>query len=87
MFRSQLILHDKVREAFEQSLRLAREAGYLKGKRGMRVTMDTTYILSRGTVKDTYNLLPDGIVKFMRALAVVEGVQLRRWAKTRGYQR
>ena len=42
MFRAQLILHDKVREVFEQSLRLAREAGYLKGKRGMRAALDTT---------------------------------------------
>ena len=50
VFRAQLILHDKVREVFEQSLRLARERGYLKGKRGMRVAMDTTYILGRGAV-------------------------------------
>ena len=28
VFRAQLILHDKVREVFEQSLRLARGAGY-----------------------------------------------------------
>ena len=54
VFRAQLIVHDKVREVFEQSLRLAREAGYLKRGRGMRVAMDTTYILGRGTVKDTY---------------------------------
>ena len=75
VFRAQLILHDKVREVFEQSLRLAREAGYLKGKRGMRVAMDTTYILGRGAVKDTYTIgLADGIVKLMRALAAVEGV-------------
>ena len=30
VFRAQLILHDKVREVFESSLRLARESGYLK---------------------------------------------------------
>ena len=87
VFRAQLILHDKVREVFEQSLRLAREAGYLKGKRGMRVAMDTTYILGRGAVKDTYNLLADGIVKLMRALAAVEGVPVRRWAEAHGYKR
>ena len=87
VFRAQLILHDKVREVFEQSLRLAREAGYLKGKRGMRVAMDTTYILGRGAVKDTYNLLADGIKKLMRALAAVEeDVPVRRWAETHGYQ-
>ena len=87
VFRAQLILHDKVREVFEQSLRLAREAGYLKGKRGMRVAMDTTYILGRGAVKDTYNLLADGIVKLMRAVAAVEGVPVRRWAEAHGYKR
>ena len=87
VFRAQLILHDKVREVFEQSLRLAREAGYLKGKRGMRVAMDTTYILGRGAVKDTYNLLADGIVKLMRVLAAEEGVPVRRWAEAHGYQR
>ena len=87
VFRAQLILHDKVREVFEQSLRLAREAGYLKGKRGMRVAMDTTYILGRGAVKDTYNLLADGIVKLMRALATVEDVPVRRWAEAHSYKR
>ncbi len=87
VFRAQLILHDKVSEVFEQSLRLAREAGYLKGKRGMRVAMGTTYILGRGAVKDTYNLLADGIVMLMRALSAVEGVPVRRWAEAHGYQR
>ena len=87
VFRAQLILHDQVREVFEQSLRLAREQGYLKRGRGMRVAMDTTYILGCGAVKDTYNLLADGIVKLMRALAAVEGVQLRRWAETHDYKR
>ena len=86
VFRAQLILHDKVREVFEQSLRLAREQGYLKRKRGMRVAMDTTYILGRGAVKDTYNLLADGIVKLMRALAALEDVPMRRWADTHGYK-
>ena len=53
----------------------------------MRVAMDTTYILGRGAVKDTYNLLADGIVKLMRALSAVEGVPLRRWAEAHGYKR
>ena len=41
-------------------MRLARESGYLK-KRGMRVALDTTNILGRGAVKDTFNLLADGM--------------------------
>ena len=87
VFRAQLILHDKVRQVFEQSLRLAREQGYLKRGRGMRVALDTTYILGRGAVKDTYNLLADGIVKLMRALAAVEDVPVVQWAEARGYKR
>ena len=43
MFRAQLILHDKVREVFESSLRLARQSGYLK-KRGMRVALDRHHL-------------------------------------------
>ena len=64
VFRAQLILHGKVREVFESSLRLARESGYLK-RRSMKVALDTTNILGRGAVKDTYNLLADGIVKLL----------------------
>ena len=86
VFRAHLILHDKVREVFEGSLRLARESGYLKG-RGMRVALDTTNILGRGAVKDTCNLLADGIVKLLRALAVVEQAPVREWAQARGYER
>ena len=78
--RAQLILHDKVREVFESSLRLARESGYLK-RRGMRVALDTTNILGGGAVKDTYNLLADGIVKLMRALAAVAKIDVREWAE------
>ena len=43
VFRAQLILHDKVREVFERSLRLAREKGYLRQVRERRVSLDTTY--------------------------------------------
>ena len=86
MFRAQLILHDKVREVFESSLRLARQSGYLK-KRGMRVALDTTYILGRGAVKDTYNLLADGIVKLLRALAAVANIAVEEWAEVQGYER
>ena len=86
MFRAQLILHGKVREVFECSLRLARESGYLK-KRSMRVALDTTNILGRGAVKDTYNLLADGIVKLMRALVDMEQTSIKEWAKAQGYGR
>ena len=83
LFRAQLILHEKVREVFEGSLRLARQSGYLK-KRGMRVALDTTYILGRGAVKDTYNLLADGIVKLLRVLAAMANIAAGNGPKARG---
>ena len=86
VFRAQLILHGKVREVFESSLRLARESGYLK-KRSMKVALDTTNILGRGAVKDTCNLLADGIVKLLWALAAVEKSTAKEWAKAQGYKR
>ncbi len=86
VFRAQLILHDKVREVFESSLRLARESGYLK-KRSMRVALDTTNILGRGAVKDTCNLLADGIVQLLRTLAAVEKITVKEWGKAQGYGR
>ncbi|CAI8013363.1 hypothetical protein GBAR_LOCUS8487, partial [Geodia barretti] len=86
VFRAQLILHDKVREVFESSLRLARESGYLK-KRSMKVALDTTNILGRGAVKDTCNLLADGIVQLLRTLAAVEKITVKEWGKAQGYGR
>ena len=86
VFRAQLILHGKVREVFESSLRLARESGYLK-KRSMKVALDTTNILGRGAVKDTCDLLADGIVKMLWALAAVEKSPAKEWAKAQGYKR
>jgi transposase len=85
-FRAQLVLKDEMREVFERSLAYAREAGYLK-KRKLKVVLDTTYILGRGAVKDTYNLLADGIRQVMRAMAVAEGRDVEAWAEEQGLSR
>ena len=53
----------------------------------MKVALDTTNILGRGAVRDTYNLLADGIVKLLRALSQVEGISVGKWAKAQGYGR
>ena len=84
VFRAQLILHDRVREIFESSLRIAQQSGYLT-RRSMKVALDTTNILGRGAVRDTYNLLAEGMVKLLRAQ--VEGISVGKWAKARGYER
>ena len=85
LFRAHLILHEKVRAVFQRSLRFARQTGYLKGHR-MKAALDTSYILGRGAVKDTYNLLADGIVQVVRALAALDGVKTQEWANQRGLE-
>ncbi|MDP6494825.1 MAG: IS1182 family transposase, partial [Dehalococcoidia bacterium] len=85
LFRARLVLHDKVREIFQRSLEVARQSGYLKGRR-MKVALDTTNILGRGAVKDTYNLLADGIVQLVRALAKVDSSKAKEWAGREGFE-
>jgi len=85
LFRAHLILHEKVQEVFQRSLQFARESGYLKGRR-MKVALDTTNILGRGAVKDTYNLLADGIVQLVRALSKVNGKKAKEWANRQGLE-
>ena len=58
LFRSQLIQNEKMRTIFRRSLETAKESGYLKPRK-LRVVLDTSNILGRGAVKDTYNLLAD----------------------------
>ena len=86
LFRAHLILHDKVRCVFQRSLQFARKTGYVKGRR-MKAALDTSYILGRGAVKDTYNLLSDGIIQVVRALAMLDGAKVEEWAKERGFER
>lgn len=86
LFRAQLVLHEGMRAIFQKSLDYARQTGYLK-KRKMKVALDTSYILGKGAVKDTYNLLADGIVKLARVLAAGEGDEPEDWARERGLSR
>ena len=86
LFRAQLILKDKMRAVFVRSLELAKQSGYLKARR-LKVILDTTYILGRGAVKDTYNLLGDGIQQLCRALAAAQGQELEAWVQAHEFQR
>ena len=79
LFRAQLIEHEQVRAIFRRSLAFAREVGYLRGRQ-VTAALDTSYILGRGAVKDTYNLLADGIVQLLRALAARDGEAPEEWA-------
>ena len=86
LFRAQLILKEKLGMVFRQSLSYAREQGYLKSRR-LRAVLDTTNILGRGAVKDSYNLLADGIRQLMRGLAETETVTVEQWAHQQGMER
>jgi hypothetical protein len=86
LFRAHLVLHDHVRAVFERSLWFARETGYLKSRK-IKAVLDTSYIIGRGAVKDTYNLLSDGIVALARALAQHEGQEAETWASACGLSR
>ncbi|MFZ2090061.1 MAG: IS1182 family transposase [Desulfobaccales bacterium] len=85
LFRAQLILKEKMRAVFTRSLEYAQQTGYLKARR-LRVILDTTAILGRGAVKDTYNLLGDGIQQLCRALAAAQGQELEIWVQGHGFQ-
>lgn len=86
LFRAHLVLHERVRAIFQRSLSFARQTGYLR-KRKIKVALDTSNILGRGAVKDTYNLLADGIVKLTGALASGAGEKPKAWASEQGLSR
>ena len=80
MFRAQLLFHDHLRLPFERSLELARKSGILKSGGKLRLAVDTTNILGRGAVRDTYNLVADGILAVTRLLAKASGKPVEKWA-------
>jgi len=86
LFRAHLVLHEGAQRVFERSLEVARERGLMK-KGKMKVALDTSAILGRGAVKDTYNLLADGIVKLAKALAGITGSEPGVWAREKGLTR
>jgi hypothetical protein len=86
LFRARLVLHQRVRAVFEQSLAFARQTGFFRAGK-IKVVLDTSYILGRGAVKDTYNLLADGIGQVIRALAALAGRQPEEWAQEHDLER
>jgi transposase len=89
-FRAQLIVHDQTRAIFRRSLEVAKRRGVWKKGRApderqhIKLALDTTHILGRGAVKDTYNMLADGIVQVLRAFASLTGCELTELAEEVG---
>src|SRR3954466_13555594 len=90
-FRAQLLVHQEQAGVFRASREGAKRRGEFRTQSGeqrkLKVALDTTTILGRGAVKDTYNLLGDGIVKLARVLAQLSGQALAAWAAAQGYGR
>ena len=86
LFRSQLILNEKMRAVFQRSLEIGKETGYFKPRK-LRVVLDTSKILGRGAVKDTYNLLADGVRKLTRTLAKAAHQSVKEWIGQNGFDR
>ncbi len=59
-FRAQLVLHEATGQIFDRGIEACRAAGLLQ-RTTLSAAIDTTPILGRGAVRDTYNLVSDGI--------------------------
>lgn len=89
-FRAQLVLHERQAAIFQESLKWVRtraRQGALGKNKQVRLALDTTAILGRGAVKDTYNLLGDGIALAVEALAAQAGEEVAAWAEREGFSR
>ena len=64
VFRARLLCHQKEKLLFRKTLKLAKEAGLLRGQ--IDQVIDSTPMLGRGAVKDTYELIRDGIRSTLR---------------------
>lgn len=74
VFRARLLLHDMGREILMRSVQACRKAGVLK-RRKIKSSIDTTPIYGRGAVKDTYNLVADGIVAVLHAVTAQQALR------------
>jgi hypothetical protein len=85
-FEAKLVLQEMEEPRLKKSIAEARRAGYLQNGK-LRVALDTTPILGKGAVKDTYNLLGEGIERLGRRLAEVEEEEVTGWAEKQGLSR
>jgi hypothetical protein len=74
-FRAQLVLHEATGQIFDRGVEACRAAGLLK-RTTLSAAIDTTPILGRGAVRDTYNLVSDGIRH-----VVDEACRLKDWER------
>ena len=85
-FRARVLLNEEHEKQFKANLELARRLGVLKGSH-LEVALDTTPMLGRGALKDTYNLVADGIRKLAGTLATADALTAEVWAKSHDLSR
>jgi Transposase domain (DUF772) len=82
-FQARLVLHGQGEALLKKSIDEARRAGYVTSRQ-IRVAVDTTPTFGKGAVKDTYNLLAEGIEKLALRLAEIGGEAIASWAEKQG---
>jgi hypothetical protein len=75
-FRAQLVLNEGAEQLMDRGVQACREAGLLK-RSSLSVAIDSTPVLGRGAVKDTFNLVSDGIRGVVEQACLLKG-----WIKT-----
>ncbi len=73
LFRANLLLNERYEKLFEASVAACRRRGLGKAKT-VEVAIDSTPMLGRGAVKDTYNLVSDAIRK-----VIGDACRLKEW--------
>jgi len=71
-FRARLVLHEATGRIFDRGIEACRAAGLLK-RTTLSAAIDTTPILGRGAVRDTYNLVSDGIRRVVDEACCLKG--------------
>lgn len=72
LFRSKLVLHEKFERLFQASVDACLKAGLIKRKK-LELAIDTTPVLGRGAVKDTFNLISDQIRIVVKEAVALKG--------------
>jgi IS5 family transposase len=85
-FRAQLVLHRGAEQIFERGVGACRKGGLL-GRATLSAAIDTTPILGRGAVKDTYNLVSDGIRGVVEAACRLKGWERAQVIEAEGLSR
>jgi hypothetical protein len=84
--RARLHLSGKFESLLQVTLEEARRIGVLKRTK-LTVAVDTTPVFGRGAVKDTYNLVADGIKGVCRALSTLTKHSPQGWAFNNHFKR